>query len=176
MNELAFAGYTAHDAAPDDRMRLKWNAMRADLSTPGLSLPDASAASVAALNLQINRQIKFDESESEDLSVWQTARQTLASGHGDCKDYALLKYAVLTQAGIAARVVIGEIREILANKHHAWCAALLGGTWFALDNMFDHLEPVATYPNWTPVNAMHDDSVVWFGKEFTISEIEGLKP
>jgi len=93
--------------------------------------------------------------------------------HGDCEDYAILKYATLLQAGLSAaslRIVIGEIISIAGNQPHAWCAARIEGTWHALDNKFPQIIAIADYLNWLPLAAMHDASVVRFGREFTIND------
>ena len=174
MTDLIFTGYRAFEAAPDDALRLKWLSMA--MGTMRSMAVQKSLASVAEFNLGINREIKFDNRESEEMSAWQTPQETLTRGTGDCKDYALLKYSLLMHKGITAQVVFGEIRKILANQHHAWCAALIEGSWYALDNMFDHLEPIGTYLNWTPKAAMHDDRVVRFVREeaFSINERLGL--
>jgi predicted transglutaminase-like cysteine proteinase len=174
MTDPAFAGYRAFDAPPDDPLRAKWASM--DKGTMRSYAVQPNLASVGELNLSINREIKFDHRESEEMSAWQTPQETLTRGTGDCKDYALLKYSLLMHKGIDARVVFGEIRKILANVHHAWCAVRVDGSWYALDNLFDHLEPVGTYLNWTPRAAMHDDCVVRYGREFTIAEEIGSHP
>jgi predicted transglutaminase-like cysteine proteinase len=60
---------------------------------------------------------------------------TLMSGRGDCKDYAIVKYAALIEAGIAERdlrVVI--LRDLSASENHAVVAVHLDGAWVVLDN------------------------------------------
>lgn len=171
MTDLAFAGYRAFDAAPDDPLRLKWLSM--DKNTMRSYAVQKSLASVGEFNLGINREIKFDAVEAESLDAWQSPQQTLTSGHGDCKDYALLKYSLLMHKGIEARVVLGGIASLDAPDGrwpHAWCAAFIEGIWYALDNKFDHLERLP-YLNWIPVAAMHDDQVVRFGREFSMNEM-----
>ena len=99
--------------------------------------------------------------------------QTLAISRGDCEDYAILKYATLLRTGLPSaslRIVIGEIISIAGNQPHAWSAAYLDGTWRTLDNKFDRIIGVADYVNWLPLAAMHDASVVRFGREFTIND------
>jgi len=169
MTDPSFAGYRSFEAGADDPLRLKWESM--DKGTMRSMAVQKSLASVGELNISINREIKFDTRESEEMSAWQTPQETFTRGMGDCKDYAILKYSLLMHKGITAQVVFGEIRKLMANLHHAWCAARINDAWYALDNMFDHLEPVGTYINWTPKAAMHDDSVVRFGKEFTIAQV-----
>jgi predicted transglutaminase-like cysteine proteinase len=66
---------------------------------------------------------------------WNDPLTTLMAGHGDCKDYAIVKYAALIEAGIAERdlsVVI--LRDLSASEDHAVVAVRLDGTWVVLDN------------------------------------------
>jgi predicted transglutaminase-like cysteine proteinase len=172
MNELAFAGYWPLPAGADDPLRVKWNAMRANLDVSTILPPQPTLEGVSAFNLHINRIITFNPLETEDLSAWQSPKQTLMQAQGDCKDYTLLKYAALLKSGVPVRVVIGEIKTVMKNNpQHAWCAAYLGGAWRALDNNFDQIIRVEDYTNWLPVAAMHDASVVKFGAQFSINEI-----
>jgi predicted transglutaminase-like cysteine proteinase len=129
-------------------------------------------AAIAAFNADINQGIIYTP-EPDRGDAWQTPAQTLAMSHGDCEDYAILKYATLLRAGLSVaslRIVIGEIKSIVGNQPHAWCAAYLDGAWRALDNKFDQIIGVADYVNWLPLAAMHDASVVRFGPEFTIND------
>lgn len=172
MVELSFHGYRSFEVAPDDPLRLKWNSMRAELDFAGLPRVDPDLAAIAAFNLRVNQTVTFNRLESEDLSAWQTPEQTMMQAQGDCKDYALLKYAALQKAGVPVRIVIGEIASTYKkNPQHAWCAAYLEGAWRALDNMFSPIIKTDDYLNWIPAAALHDASVVVFGREFSIDEI-----
>ncbi len=95
----------------------------------------------------------------------------MALERGDCKDFALVKYAALVKAGIPVRIVLGEIKTVMKNNpKHAWCAAFVEGAWRRLDNNFDQIIGMTDDPNWIPVSALHDDCVVHFGQVFSISE------
>jgi predicted transglutaminase-like cysteine proteinase len=170
---LIFAGYRSFDAGPDDPFRIKWNAVRPSLELPaGAEIPALTMVAIGAFNTDINQRIVYTP-EPDRGDAWQTPAQTLAISHGDCEDYAILKYATLLRAGLSAaslRIVIGEIISIAGNQPHAWCAAYLDGTWRTLDNKFDRIIDVADYVNWLPLAAMHDASVVRFGREFTIND------
>jgi len=174
MTELAFPGYRAFDAAPDDPLRVKWNAMRDNLDVSSILPPQPTLEGVSAFNLHVNQILTFNPLETEDLSAWQSPKQTLMQAQGDCKDYALLKYAALLKSGVPARVVIGEIKSVMkTNPRHAWCAAYIEGAWCALDNMFDQIIRVDEYSNWLPLAALGESSVVRFvaGQEFTINNV-----
>ena len=169
---LVFAGYRSFEATPDDPLRVKWNAMRANLDVPGFTPPVTTMAGISVFNRYINHTIVFNQLENEDLEAWQSPAQTLMQAQGDCKDYALLKYAVLLTIGIPVQITIGEIASANKfNKKHAWCAAHIDGKWYALDNDFDQLEPLP-YANWIPDATMHDAEVKRYGLEFSIAEIE----
>jgi len=66
---------------------------------------------------------------------WTTPLAALAAGEGDCKQFAVLKYAALRAAGFASddvRVVImGERRR---PETHAMVAVRNGARWLVLDN------------------------------------------
>ncbi|HET7122775.1 MAG TPA: transglutaminase-like domain-containing protein [Bradyrhizobium sp.] len=170
---LIFAGYRSFDAGADDPFRIKWNAVRPSLELPaGAEIPALTMPAISGFNADINQRIIYTP-EPDSGDAWQTPAQTLAILHGDCEDYAILKYATLLRAGLSAaslRIVIGEIISIAGNEPHAWCAAHIEGIWHALDNKFPQIIATAEYINWLPLAAMHDASVVRFGREFTIND------
>jgi predicted transglutaminase-like cysteine proteinase len=170
---LIFAGYRSFDAGADDPFRIKWNAVRPSLELPaGAEIPALTMPAISGSNADINQRIIYTP-EPDSGDAWQTPAQTLAILHGDCEDYAILKYATLLRAGLSAaslRIVIGEIISIAGNEPHAWCAAHIEGIWHALDNKFPQIIATAEYINWLPLAAMHDASVVRFGREFTIND------
>ena len=66
--------------------------------------------------------------------VWTPPLLTLASGRGDCEDYALAKYLALLELGVRSvdlRIVIVETRS---QRQHAVLATRLGQGWVMLDN------------------------------------------
>ena len=173
IDSLIFAGYRSFDAGAEDPFRIKWSAVRPSLDLPaGAEVPALTMAAIGAFNADINHRIIYTP-ELDRADAWQTPAQTLATSQGDCEDYAILKYATLLRAGLSVaslRIVIGEIKSIAGNQPHAWCAAYLDGAWRTLDNKFDQIIGVADYVNWLPLAAMHDASVVRFGREFTIND------
>lgn len=74
-------------------------------------------------------------------STWSSPLQTLATGSGDCKQYAVLKYAALINAGFAAddlRLVIVRIKQPqnpgAKPADHALVAVHNDADWIVLDN------------------------------------------
>jgi len=66
---------------------------------------------------------------------WSAPLETLASGQGDCEDYAILKYAILRSIGYAAedlRMLI--VRGASAPEAHAVLSVRFEGRWLILDN------------------------------------------
>jgi len=66
---------------------------------------------------------------------WTSPLATLAAGVGDCKQYAVLKYAALRDAGFAPddlRIVTVRIKS--TRDYHAVVAVRNAGRWFILDN------------------------------------------
>jgi predicted transglutaminase-like cysteine proteinase len=175
-SNLSFPGYSSFEVAPDDAMRVKWNAVRSALDVPAsVELPALTLAGIGSLNVRLRDKIVYTE-EPSGTDVWQPPAQTWAQLSGDCEDFAILKYAVLLKAGLpheSCRVVIGEIKSIAGNQPHAWCAAYIDGAWRALDNKFDQIIKVSDYMNWLPIVAMHDASVARFGREITINDVLG---
>ena len=67
---------------------------------------------------------------------WASPLQTLSSGAGDCKDYAIVKYAALRKLGISAddlRLVI--VRDSVRQAEHEIVAVRHGKNWLILDNL-----------------------------------------
>lgn len=92
---------------------------------------------------------------------WTSPLETLSAGTGDCKQYAVVKYAALLEAGFAAdrvRLVIVRIRSSTpppsAPADHAVIAVRVQSRWLVLDNrsltvsdsvgLLNDLEPLFT--------------------------------
>ena len=89
----------------------------------------------------VNRAINLSIRPTSDLAQWGVADRwsapltTLATGRGDCEDYAIAKYVALREAGVAksdVRLVI--VRDLALAQDHAIVAARLEGRWLVLDN------------------------------------------
>lgn len=68
---------------------------------------------------------------------WTSPLATLASGAGDCEDYAIAKLVALHEAGVPhenLRLII--MRENATAEDHAVVAARVDGRWYILDNRF----------------------------------------
>jgi predicted transglutaminase-like cysteine proteinase len=87
-------------------------------------------AMIAHINRSINLMIRPSDGN------WSSPLDILKSGTGDCKDYAIVKYAALLKAGIPA----DQIRLIIVHKsrrgeYHMVVGVFEGGQWLLLDNL-----------------------------------------
>lgn len=174
---LEFKGYGSYEAGPDAPYRIKWNAIKDHLDLPPFNFYLNALDPLKTIDRFVNQRVTYiGEPVGSDL--WQTPRDTLMKIHaGDCEDYAIAKYALLRAAGFAEgdlRIVIGAIKSIAAlpdgRLPHAWCAAYFKGAWYALDNKFEEPIKIDDYINWLPMAAIHGDSVVNYGPQFTLAE------
>ena len=94
-------------------------------------------AKFGIINREINLTIAYTSDQLQHASgdVWSSALATFSAGEGDCEDFAIAKYLVLREAGVAAedlRLLVGRIPAI--GQAHAVVAARLDGRWLILDN------------------------------------------
>jgi len=94
-------------------------------------------ARVGVINRDINLAIKptSDVAQWGVTDRWSAPLATLASGRGDCEDYAIAKYVALREAGLPqsdVRLVI--VRDLASGADHAVAAARIDETWVMLDN------------------------------------------
>jgi predicted transglutaminase-like cysteine proteinase len=124
----------------------------------------------------INRAINLAIAPMSDLAQWgvpdrwSAPLETLATGRGDCEDYAIAKYVALLQAGVAAddvRLVI--VRDLALAQDHAVVAARLDGIWLMLDNRRLVLLPDVDMPRVRPLFALDDSGV----KQFAPTDFAG---
>ncbi|MCF2523643.1 transglutaminase-like cysteine peptidase [Bradyrhizobium sp. G127] len=107
-----------------------------------LEIVKAAAARQGLARLgEVNRAINLairpvsDRAQYGVEDRWASPLATLASGAGDCEDYAIAKLVALRAAGVPAedlRLVI--IRETATGEDHAVVTARADGHWRVLDN------------------------------------------
>lgn len=146
----------------DGGLHTKWQgvsrAIDADIETIRRCRSDGSQCTPATLRLiniidsarqrdgiarfgEVNRAINLAIRPLSDVTQygvqdhWAAPLATLASGAGDCEDYAIAKLVALREAGVAQsdlRLLI--VRDHLFNEDHAVLAARFEGRWRILDN------------------------------------------
>jgi predicted transglutaminase-like cysteine proteinase len=147
---------------PHGEMAAKWSELQTRIVTDEKAIAicrsDESACSQAALRFLsivdlgrkgegrgrlgwINRAVNMSIRPASDWSqygyadFWASPLQTLGSGAGDCEDYAIVKYAVLRELGIASddlRLVI--VQDEQRQTGHAIVAVRFEQRWLVLDN------------------------------------------
>lgn len=107
------------------------------LSIVELGRKGEGRARLGWINRAVNMSIKpaSDWSQYGYADFWASPLQTLGSGAGDCEDYAIVKYVVLRELGIAdddLRLVI--VQDDQRQTGHAIVAVRYEQQWLVLDN------------------------------------------
>jgi len=110
----------------------------------------------------VNGAIRYisDQAQHGLPDRWTSPLATLASGMGDCEDYAILKYRVLREVGVARenlRIVL--LRDTLTREAHAVLAAQADGRWFILDNRRLGFYEDKALPHYMPLFALDHEGV-----------------
>jgi predicted transglutaminase-like cysteine proteinase len=110
----------------------------------------------------INGAIRYtrDLEQHGMIDVWLSPLATLASGRGDCKDYAIAKYFALRDAGVALedlRLVL--VRDRSVQQDHAVVAVRDKGRWLILDNRYSRLLEAAEAHQFLPLFAIDHEGV-----------------
>ena len=118
----------------------------------------------------INRAINLAIHPKSDPGHWMVPLDTLSTGSGDCKDYAIAKYVALMEAGIAEedlRLVI--VRDLALGQDHAIVATRLGQDWIMLDNRWLTLVQDVKMRRVVPLFVLDRDGLRQFSHEKTYS-------
>ena len=119
-------------------------------------------ARLAHLNRTVNLAIKY-ETDTRNHGIpdhWATPFDTLASGKGDCEDYAIAKYALLRAMHWPEqdlRIVLVYIER--KRQYHAIEAARLGRDWIILDNGRLTISNDASVLNYHPLFTVDESGV-----------------
>ena len=150
----------------------------ADRCVPGSSrvialAGDAENADVRSrveiVNRNVNRAIRYvsDFQQHGVADLWSSAFETLASGMGDCEDYAIAKFAVLQASGIAqADLKLLLVRDMAVREDHAVLAVRVEGRWLVLDNRYSRLSEARDLPNFMPLFAIDHGGVSLFAAPY----------
>ena len=109
------------------------------------------------INRAINLAIRpmSDWAQYGYAQFWASPLQTLTSGAGDCKDYAIVKYAALRKLGISPadlRLVI--VRDNSRQAEHEILAVRYGQKWLILDNLTMAMLDAQEIRNYYPLFVM----------------------
>ena len=113
-----------------------------ELTVPGWRAPTADAptatvSALVALNQALHEVIGYERREE---GAAYCPAETLRLGRGACRDVSVLLAEILREAGLAARLVSGYLREADAESRraegslHAWTEVFLPGAgWIGMD-------------------------------------------
>jgi len=122
----------------------------------------AGRARLAVINRAINLAIRPTSrlAKPQISDRWSAPVDTLSTGRGDCKNYAIAKYVALLQAGIAPDdVALVILRNLAAGEDHAVVAARLDGDWIVLDNRWFTLVKDSDMRRVVPLFVLNHDGV-----------------
>lgn len=126
-------------------------------------------ARIEAANRLINTAIRYtsDLVQHATIDVWSSPLASLGSGRGDCEDYAIAKYVLLREAGVAEqdlRVLL--VRDRAVREDHAVLAVRLDGAWTVLDNRYAALSADSELQHFTPLVELDHSGVNMFASPY----------
>lgn len=128
-------------------------------------------ARLETVNREVNAAIRYttDYAQYTVADRWTPPLATLATGRGDCEDYAIAKYAVLHAAGIPAsdlRLLL--VRDRAVRQDHAVLAVRDNGRWLVLDNRHLTLTESRMLPQFTPLFSLDHNGVSLFAAPYAV--------
>lgn len=122
-------------------------------------------ARIGHINRAVNFSIRSTAATAQRGShtIWTSPLAALASGVGDCKQYAILKYAALRDVGLPPddlRLVIVAIKSL--REQHAVVAVRDAGRWLILDSRFLALAESSELHDYLPLYALDERGVRQF--------------
>ncbi len=86
---------------------------------------------------------------------------------GDCEDYAIAKFALLLDAGVAEKdLKILLVRDTAVRQDHAVLAVRVDRHWLALDNRWSRLSETRDLPSFMPLFAIDHGGVSLFAAPY----------
>lgn len=180
--------------APEGLLWKKWrsvqNSMRADveaiaqcrssdgdcsmLSSRFLSIVEAANRfsgdkRVETINSKVNNAVRYvsDYAQHGVADLWSSPLATMASGQGDCEDYAILKYALLLEAGVdKADLRLLLVKDLAVRQDHAVLAVRQNGRWLVLDNRRSAPFETADLAHFMPLFSLDQQGVSLFAAPF----------
>ena len=144
-----------------------WQRVSANrLSAPSVAsllgeTPGVRAETLSLVNRWANRRIEYtsDRTLYGARDRWATAAETLASGQGDCEDYAILKYQMLAALGFdRSDMYLTLARDLVRNADHAVLVVRLGDRHYMLDNASDAVLPANVSHDYRAVMSFSSES------------------
>ena len=131
------AGLSPEDCGKQVPCRIRSKMLR---ETVDAAADEPLLRKIEAVNVAVNRMVRYgkDIDVHGKFDYWAMPSEILASGRGDCEDYAILKLAALRQAGLEAdSMTLVVLRESRRNFYHAVLTVSVEGRNYVLDNVRD---------------------------------------
>jgi predicted transglutaminase-like cysteine proteinase len=119
-------------------------------------------ARIGSVNRATNLAIRAttDIAEYAVLDYWASPLEALQHAAGDCEDYAITKYGVLTYLGLPEselRLVL--VRDTKTGQDHAVLFVKVEGRWRILDNRTLFMRDATEAPDYQPVVMLGADTM-----------------
>jgi predicted transglutaminase-like cysteine proteinase len=124
---------------------------------------------VEIVNRNVNQAVRYvsDMQHHGVVDLWSSPLETLAAGIGDCEDYAIAKFALLLDTGIAEKdLKILLVRDTSVRQDHAVLAVRIDGRWLVLDNRRSGLSETRELPYFMPLFAIDHGGVSLFAAPY----------
>jgi predicted transglutaminase-like cysteine proteinase len=121
-------------------------------------------------NRAVNMAIRYvsDYAQHGEADRWSAPLASLATGKGDCEDYAIAKYVALTEAGFSRNdLQLVLVRDRAVRQDHAVLAARLDGQWLILDSRRTDLMDDSDATSFTPLFAIDYRGVHLFAAPYS---------
>jgi predicted transglutaminase-like cysteine proteinase len=126
-------------------------------------------ARVEIINRSVNQAIRYvsDIEQHGVVDLWSSPLETLAAGIGDCEDYAIAKFALLKETGMAQEdLKILLVRDTAVRQDHAVLAVRIDRKWLVLDNRRSILSETGDLPYLMPLFAIDHGGVSLFAAPY----------
>jgi predicted transglutaminase-like cysteine proteinase len=126
-------------------------------------------AQLELVNDRVNAAIRYT-SDYEQYGVadrWSPPLESFTTGRGDCEDYAIAKYALMRELGVADRDLhVLLVRDNAVHLDHAVLAVRNDGHWLILDNRWNRLTADSDLHQFAPLFALDDEGVKLFAAPY----------
>lgn len=117
-------------------------------------------------NRIINHALTYKEDDpfKDDGDHWQTFRETVERGAGDCEDFAIAKMEMLAAMGVpASKMTLVVVKDTARNRHHAVLVVDMKGTNLVLDVADDVIASDNRNVAYDPMFSFNLDSMRVYG-------------
>lgn len=114
----------------------------------------SSREQLGTVNAWVNHAIAYapDVANYGVADYWGTARESLARGRGDCKDYAITKMELLRALGVPSDdLYLVLVKDLVRRQDHAVLAVRLEGRFVVLDSGFDGVMDADDVRDYRPI-------------------------